>query len=197
MRTLKAAALSLVLLCAPTLAEAQVFTAPGTGTGTVVSADVTRPNNTTTYTTNTAWANATSGATYTTFAGVCRANGTVVLMPVVRIIDYANQTTKLQGILWLFSVAPATPINDNAAFNLASGDLANIASVPLAFTESVVANAGSGASGFMVGSLTGATYEIKCAANDTNIYAMVEVTNAYVPVASEKLNIALKVVGAN
>ncbi len=167
------------------------------GYAAIVSSDLTRPSNTTTYTANTAWANATSGATYTTFTGVCRANGTIVLIPSIRVIDYANQTIKLSGTLWLFNVAPGTPINDNATFSIASADMANLSGQPVAFSATTVANQASGASGSTVASMVGTTYEAKCANADANLYGMVQVTNAYVPVSAEKLTITLKVVGAN
>jgi hypothetical protein len=167
------------------------------GYGAVISADIVRPANAATYTANTGWANATSSAAYTTFTGVCRTTGGVVLIPAVRVLDYANQTTKLTGVLWLFSVAPTTVIADNATFSIAAADLANIVAQPIPFTVSTVANQAAGASGSAVAAVAGTTYEAKCAGGDTNLYGMVQVTNAYVPVSAEKLSVALKIVGVN
>lgn len=159
-----------------------------------VTATVTRPNNTTTYTASTAWANATSGATYGTLSGVCPRNGAHVYLNDVYVVDKANQTTKLQGTLFLFSAVP-TAINDNAAFNLNSADWDTV-KPPLAFTLAAVLNASSGASG-AVSIDVPASIEIGCATGDTNLYFMIRVDNAYVPVANEVLKIAVKVLGVN
>lgn len=168
---------------------------PTTGAASVVSANLTRPANTTTYTANTGLANATSGATYLTFSNVCRAAGKVVLVPHLTVIDFANQTTKLSGMIVFFKEPPGTIISDNAAFNLASADIANkVLTVP--FTVSTVLNSGAGASGIVEAQLVGTNYEANCGSS-ANLYAMVEVTNAYVPVSAEQFTFTIKTVAAN
>jgi hypothetical protein len=160
-----------------------------------ISASVNRPGNTTPYTANTAWANATSGATYMTFTNVCRANGTTVLITHVIVDDFANQTTKLQGVLWLFNAVP-TAINDNVTFSLASADMATkVAAID--FTASKVTNQAAGASGSTTAELPGAGIQAGCAAGDRNLYGLFQVVNAYVPVSAEVLTGRLKVVGVD
>lgn len=163
------------------------------GGGAITS--VTRPTNTTTYTANTAWANATSGATYLTFTSVCRANGTFVLPTDLLVTDNANQTLKLTGVLWLLDAAP-TAINDNATFSITSGDLAKIKTF-IPFTTATVVNQASGASGSMIDEEASLGRALKCASNDSNLYGLVQVTNAYVPISGEILTFTLRVIGVN
>ena len=169
---------------------------------------VQRPANTTTYTASTAWNTATSGSSpgYLTFTNVCRTNGGAVYLNDVNILDSANQTLKLSGVIWVYDTAPAV-INDDVAYNIAfsltgsppaqtiTGDLAN-SKPPITFSLSNVANAGSGASGAMEQDVpVNAIYH--CASGSTSLYAQVEVTNAYVPVASEVLGIRIKYTALN
>jgi hypothetical protein len=169
---------------------------PTVGSGGTVSANVTRPANTTTYTANTAWAPNASGSTpqYGTLTGVCRTNGGTVYVPDIHILDYANQTLKLTGILWLFNAAPTSVLNDDGAFNVASGDW-SAELIPVTFTLSNVLNAGSGASGAVdVDVPVGVA--VSCGAS-ANLYFMIEVTDAYVPISAEILTVALKALGLN
>jgi hypothetical protein len=156
----------------------------------------TRPANTTTYTVNTAWANATSGATYGTFTGVCATNGGNVYVTDAGFLDEANQATKLQGVLYLFSAAPGTPISDNATFNIASADWANLkrVSIPFAFGNVVNQTSGSGGAQMVDVPVGG---QLACAGGTTNIYYMIEVTNAYVPLSAEVLIPSLHVFATN
>lgn len=167
------------------------------GFAAVSSASVARPANTIAYTANTAWSTSTSSGGYLTFAGACPGgSGRVVLLPAVRIVDFANQSTKLTGTLWLFNAAPAAPIADDATFNVASADLANMVAQPITFAASVVANQSAGASGSVIAPVTGSTYEILCGAS-TSLYGMIQVTNAYAPVSAEQLAVTLQIVGVN
>lgn len=169
-------------------------TAPGYGP--LVSATITRPANTTQYTALTAFANATSAATFTTFANVCMTSGGQALDADIVFLDSANQTTKLSGILFLFSVAPGTALNDNATFSIASADAAHlVAQIP--FSASTVTNQGSGASGSAMAEVQGQTYQFNCAPGATSLYGMVEVVNTYTPISGEVLTVMLKPLGAN
>ena len=165
------------------------------GVGQSVAATITRPANTTTYTANTAWANATSGATFTTFTGICRAADREVLIPQIDITTSANPTTKLQGILWLFR-APPTAINDNATFATAAGDTANIVGSAGGFPFTLVNNQAASAV-FSGISLTGTTYQVRCNAGTNALYAMVQVSNAYVPTSGEILTIRISTIAVN
>lgn len=162
----------------------------------VVSGTITRPSNTTTYTANTAWANATSGATYTVFAPVCRAATGQVLIPSIDIYSSVNATTKLQGIFWLFTDTVGTPVNDNATFNIAAADFAKLTGNVQGFPFTMTSNQASGAANAGI-SLTGTTYHAACGSGSTAMYGMVQVVNAYVPTSAEILTVKLHVVGLN
>lgn len=167
------------------------------GYGSSTASSITRPANTTTYTANTGWCGATSAcATVFSWSTACRASGTAILIPEVDIYSSANPTLKLQGILWLFSSTPGTVINDDATFNIASADFANLtggSTNGLAFTLASSQASGAANSGV---SLTGATYEAHCNGG-TTLYGVVQVVNAYVPASGEVLTVKLRTVGVN
>lgn len=167
-----------------------------TSFSTTVKSTITRPANTTAYTANTAWANATSSATYTTFSAVCDRNGQNVLIPQIDIYVDENPATKLQGILWLFDTIPTDPLEDNATFVLAAADWATATGNVQGFPFTIVNNGASGAT-FSGISLTGTTYHARCATGATAIYGMVQVVNTYTPTSGEVMTITLKTIGAN
>jgi hypothetical protein len=173
------------------------FASGGAGAfSAVASASITRPANTTTYTVATGWNTATSGSSYGTITGVCRSNGGFVLIPEIDIYSSANPTTKLQGSLWLFDTVVGTPVNDNATFNIASADFANLTGNSAGFPFTLVTNQAAGAANHGI-SLTGTTYHAHCASGNTSMYFLIQVTNAYVPANSEILTIKLHTLGAN
>ena len=158
-------------------------------------ASITRTTTSGTYTSNTGW-NATS-ATYYTFSGACRTNGGQVLIPSINIYSSLNPTTKLTGILWLFSAVPGTIIADNATFTIAAADFANLTGSSQGFAFSLAnsqTNTGAANSG---ATLSGTTYQAQCSPSSTNMYGMVEVTNAYAQTSGEVLTIGINTVGAN
>jgi hypothetical protein len=172
-----------------------MLTAPGTTNSSIVTGTITRPSNTTTYTANTGWANATSGATYTTLTNVCRVAGGQVLIPQIDIHVDENPATKLQGILWLFDTVPSDAIEDNAAFNIPAADYANLTGNVEGFPFTLVNNQSTATHSGI--SLTGTTYHAKCASASRDMYAMVQVVNAYVPTASEILVTKIHALAAN
>ena len=167
------------------------------GAVTAVSS-VTRASNTTTYTANTGWCGTTSTcSTVFSFANVCRANGGNIIVPNIDIYSSANPSTKLSGVLWLFNVTPGTVVNDNATFNIAGADFANLVGGSengIPFTLASAQASGASNSGT---SLTGINAQIQCATGSTTLYGMVQVVNAYVPTSAEVLNVTLHTVGAN
>lgn len=162
------------------------------------SSSITRPANTTTYTANTGWCNATSAcATVFTFTGACRANGTNILVTGVDVYSSANPTLKLTGYLWLFNTTPGTVISDDATFNIASADFANLIGGSFSgITISLSSNQASGASNSGT-SNTGTTLQTACASGSTTLYGMFEVGDAYVPASAEVLTIKLHTIGLN
>lgn len=166
------------------------------GFSSVPTSSVTRPANTTTYTANTAWCHTTSTcATVFTFANACRTNGGAVLVPEIDLWLSDHQSTALQGILWVFNVTPATVINDNASFNIATADFPNLTGSMSGFPFTMVSPQNSPSNSGV--SLTGTTYHMACASGSTTLYAMVQVVNTYAPTSAEVLNVTLHAVGAN
>lgn len=176
-------------------AAGAVSTLPAPASSLISTGTITRPANTTVYTANTAWANATSGATFTSFTNSCRAPGAQVLIPQIDIQVDEAPATKLQGILWLFSATP-TAINDNAAFTLSSADnlatTGNVQGFP--FTLTAVQSGTNTHSGT---SLTGITYHAQCVNASFAITGMVQVVNAYTPTSGEVMTIKLHTLAAN
>lgn len=153
---------------------------------------ITRPSNTTTYTANTAWANATSGATYTSFSVACPGSGQL-LIPQIDISVDENPSTKLQGILWLLKEAP-TALNDNATFVIGTSDINNITGNKEGFAFTLVNNGASGATYSGI-TLAGTTYMAQCSGQ--TLYGMVQVVNAYVPTSGEIMTIDLHYIPVN
>ena len=157
-------------------------------------ASITRSANTTTYTANTGWNNGTP--TFFSFTGACRGVGAEVLIPEIDIWSSANQATKLQGVLWLFAAVPGTNVSDDATFNIAAADFANLTGNQNGFAFTLASAQASGAANSGA-SLTGTTYHAQCASGTTTITGMVQVVNAYVPLNAEVLHVALHTVGIN
>jgi hypothetical protein len=154
-----------------------------------------RPANTTTYTANTGWCLLASACiSYFTFAQACPRDAQRVQVYDVEIWSSANPTVKLAGVLWLFNKPPATIISDDATFNIASADFANITGRAMGIPFALLNSQASGAANSSV-SLTGATpgfygpIGVQCAQGATSLYGMVQVVNAYVPASAEVLTI--------
>jgi hypothetical protein len=163
----------------------------------IAPASIQRPANTTTYTANTGWNNATASASGTfSFTNVCRVAGGQVLIPQIDVYSSANPTTKLTGIVYLFATPPATLVSDNATFTLTSTDFANltgsILGVPFTLANTMAAGATNSGT-----SMVGTSYHAQCPPGTTTITGAVQVTNAYAPVSGETLTIRLHTVGLN
>ncbi len=164
-----------------------------TGYAFTASGAITRSSNTTTYTQNTGW-NGTSPTVFT-FANACQSAGGASLIPQISLRSSANPTLKLNGILWLFNVTPGTVIADNATFNIAAADFANLTggtTAGISFSLTSLQASGAANSGT---SLAGTTYYAQCATGSSSLFGMVEVTNLYAPASGEVLTIQLNVVG--
>lgn len=183
-------------LCASALAISAA-SADSSNFGNVPQTAIARAANTTTYTVNTGWNNATSAATGVfKFAGACRAPGAAILIPEIDAYSSANPTLKLTGTLFLFSAAPATAISDNATFTIASADFANAVG-PLTGIQFTFANNQASGAANSSASATGTTYEAACAPGSKDLFGAFEVTNAYVPASGEVLTIYLHTLGIN
>lgn len=155
-------------------------------------AAVTRLANTTTYTVNTGW-NAAPPTTFQ-FNGACRTPGVQVKITQANFWSSVNPTTKLQGILWLFSSLPATLLADDATFNIAAADFANLTANQqgIAFTLASGQASGAANSGITVIG----PWQAQCVGS-TTLYGMVQVVNAYAPASLEVLTAQLEIVGQN
>lgn len=158
----------------------------------LVSANFTRPADTTAYTAGDAATDSTSAPTALTFSGCGRDHGLSGLIVNARLVDSANQSTKGSFELWLFSSSP-TPDNDNAAFTPTDAECRDLVAV-IVFDTWYVGDATSGANGNAVSLATGLNRAFKCAANSKDLYGLVVVRNAYTPVSAERFDFTLGIV---
>lgn len=157
--------------------------------GRVVSASFTRPADTTTYASGDVVCNSTSAPVPLTFARATVTQGpkSSTIKQVI-VVDSANQTTKLDGELWLFDTTVALD-NDNAAFTPTDAELATLLGV-VALGTPFVGDATSGAGGNAV-YVKSVSIPVETKAADNAIYGVLVARNAYVPVSAESFTIRL------
>lgn len=152
---------------------------------------ITRPNDTTQYAANDAWANGTPAAI--SFANIVPSNDGSSKIVKAKLIDSANQSTKGQFDLWLFHTAPTLDA-DNAAFTPTDAELDNVVGI-LRFDTAVDGDATSGAGGNAIyfGKTVNGFQEMPIRTKSTSrtLYGVVVVKNAYTPVAQEILKFEL------
>lgn len=162
--------------------------------GATIIVDVTRPADTTAYAANDAWSNSTSAPAAITFPNVFQTSGGSSQLVSLQVFDSANQTTLLQGELWLFSAAP-TVINDNAAFTISDAEGKTlVAKIP--FSIDSPGNSASGASG-NAGCSYGGLDQIVTGVGSANLTALIKVINVYTPISGETLTLILGVIQIN
>lgn len=156
-----------------------------------ISASVTRPADTTQYAAGDVVTS--SPAAVLTFSGAGRVNGGSGIVIDALLIDSANQTTKPNLELWLFSQAPAID-DDNAAFTPTDAELANLVGI-VQFTTGFVGDATAGAGGNCVlpSERTYLPVFYECAAAVTALYGVLVARNTYTPVSGEVFSVKLKV----
>ncbi len=178
-------------------ASATLYTSGGSSFSAISSASVTRPANTTSYTSGSgvavAWNN--SSPTYLTFSNVCRTAGGQVLIPQVDLSSTANPTVKLGGVLYLFAGTP-TAIADNVSFALSTTNFAKLTGSIHGIPFNLVNTQGSAAPNSGVSMVNG-SYHAQCAAGTTTIYGMVSVVGGYNPASGEVLTVTLHTLGTN
>ncbi len=155
-----------------------------------VSASVTRPADTNAYATGDAVTNSVTVPVALTFSNVAALTGGSFLIVDALLIDSANVAIKGVFELWLFKDSP-TPDNDNALFTPTDAECEGLIGI-IDFTTARVGDAGTGAAGNAVYHSPGLNIE-GWTDGDANCYGLLVVRNAYVPVASEKFTIVLKV----
>lgn len=162
------------------------------GSGTVVSQTITRAANTTTYAAGDV-VDTTAGAGLT-FANVARDNGITGYIADALFIDSANQALKGQFECWLFSAALATYDADNTAFTPTAADMVNLIGV-LEFLIPFVGDATAGIVGEVMyhAERTYLPLMFEPAALDDDLFGVIVVRNAYVPLNSQLFTVVLKI----
>ena len=154
-----------------------------------ISANFTRPADTTAYAAGDAVTNSTSSPAAITFSNCARISGGTGIITGCTLVDSANVATAGSFELWIFTASP-TPDNDNAAFTPTDGECETLVGVyPL--STSYVGDATSGAGGNRVYESDEKLKPFTCATTD--LYGLVVVRNAYVPVSAEKFTFILRV----
>lgn len=159
-------------------------------TGRTIGTSLVRPSDTTTY--------AAGEVVNTTVASVLQfskaAVGGLATIVSATIIDDANQTTKPDLELWLFS-STVTADADNAVFTPTDAELRTLVGViafPVASFK--VGDASSGAAGNCICDVQNLNIAFNGASQQTNdLFGVLVVRNAYVPVSGERFDIRLKV----
>lgn len=189
----------MLALCSPLMAQNGDASKPEFPYTANPIASITRTANTTPYTANTAWNNGTP--TFFSFLLACRQNGGSVLIPQIDIWSSANPTTKLQGILWLFTGTPAN-IADNAAFNIAAstgnpptGDFSLVTGNMQGYAFTLANDQSTGSNSAV--SLAGTNYVAVCPSGSRTITGMVQVVNTYTPASGEVLTVRLNTLNVN
>lgn len=158
----------------------------------VISASFTRPNNTDAYTAGDVVCNSTSAPTVMHFEESVRVVGGSGVITKASILDYANQGTKLECELWLFTDDPAA-VNDNAAFAPSDAELANLIGV-IPIVDDYVGLSGSGASGSVVIQSAIVDLPFQAATATSTIYGVLVARNAYTPIAQEPITVRIHVI---
>jgi hypothetical protein len=155
-------------------------------------ATVTRPNDTNQYTAGDAISDSTSAPTVMTFRNAIREGSGAIQQ--AYLLDSANQSTKLDAELWLFSTAP-TAVNDNAAITFTDAELANlVAVIDFSVADAKVGLATSGAGGNAINIQGSLGIPVSLQAHSNDLFGVLVARNAYTPVAQEAFTITLAMV---
>lgn len=159
---------------------------------TTTAATLIRANNTTTYKAGgAAWNNATPS--YYTFTNACATTGGGLTINGIDITSTNNPTLLLSGVLWLFNVVPSAGsiLADDATFNIATADFANLTGGSANGIPFVLQSAQASGAGNSGVSLVGTNLPARCAGGSKTLYGIMEVANQYVPAALEPLTVTL------
>jgi len=163
-----------------------------TGYTKVVTAAITRPNDTTAYTAGDSIADKTSAATLLTFTDAARhAGGSGVLLDAL-LVDSAAQTTKLDAELYLFDTTMTAPV-DNAAWAPTDAILATLVAIVDFGSSPWVGCPTAGADGNVAYQVQNNNAGFVCGASSRDLFGVLVARNAYTPVALEVLTIRLKI----
>jgi hypothetical protein len=157
------------------------------GKTVVVSANFTRPGNTTQYTAGDAVTDSTSAPSQITFSGAARINGGSGVILAAIMVDSVNPGTKPQLELWLFD-SSVTPDNDNSAFTPTDAECGTLIGV-IPFNAWYVGDSSSNA----VAPVHGLSIPFKCGGGSASLFGLLVVRNAYTPSSAEVFTIRLSI----
>lgn len=155
-----------------------------------VSDSIIRPADTTQYAAGDVIAEVTTndGLTFAEACDVPKLSGSI---STARCISSANQATKPDIELWLFTEAPAE-VADNGAFDPSDDELATLVGIiPFAVADWYQGGPTAGAGGNAVCESKNIGIAFKAATR--NLYGVLVVRNTYTPVASEQFTVQLVV----
>ena len=164
---------------------------------TLTFADFTRPANTTAYTAADVIADSITAATTLTFSRASGEAGRGGSVKSALIVCGANQATKLNADLFLFTAAPATYGNDNEPFVPTDAEMNTLVGV-VSLDGTTAANFKEGdvtvgAGGNAVIQSQGLDLPFQCAHTDAALYGVLVARNGYTPVSAETFRIKLGV----
>lgn len=157
-----------------------------------VSASKTRPSDTTTYASGEVLNESDSAGTVWTFSNCAyRVAGEGVITR-AKITDSSNQSSLYPRFeLWLFHTSPAAD-NDNAAFTPTDAELLNVVGI-IPFPIDYEGTTGAGDTGNSIHVSGNVHLPFNCAAADANLYGVLVLRNAYVPISAEAFKIELEI----
>lgn len=153
----------------------------------VIQASVTRPNDTTPYTSGDVIGTSVTAALE--LEDVARSNGGSGMIMSALVIDSANQATQPSLELWLFT-APLAVVADNAPFAPTDAEMLTLVGV-ITLSSAKVGNATVGAGGNLAIVSDVVATPFKCGGGTTNLYGYLVVRNGYTPVADETFTVTL------
>lgn len=157
------------------------------GGGTTCTTQVVRPGNTTPFTIDDAFADATTGGF--SLVNAARISGGSGIITDVFLVGSNDPGTKLQAELWIFDSA-VTAMVDNAAWSLSDGDAAKaVARIPFTLES------GGAAASYSFAQVQG-SWGFTCVGS-ADLRFMIKVKNAYVPANAETLTVRAKITRSN
>lgn len=163
------------------------------GVGHTVSTGYTRPNDTTAYAAGDVVCDSTSSPTILTFTNVVKDRQGAAIIQSACLVSSASVATKPDFELWLFDTA-ITMDNDNAVFTPTDAEMLTCVGV-IAFPQSSfkVGDATVGAGGNSICSIQNIGLAVTTTTSVQNLFGVLVVRNAYVPVAQEVFTIRLNI----
>lgn len=160
--------------------------------GRTRSANFVRPSDTNVYAAGDVVANSTSAPVIMTFRGATLGEGSPSIIQHAVLIDSASVATKPDLELWLFDTT-VTMDNDNAVFTPTDAELLTLIGViPFPVGDFKVGDATVGAGGNSICEAKNLGLPFNAAISGNDIFGILVVRNAYVPVSDEAFAVRLK-----